>query len=193
MLASPLVVAGAAAVSPLGLSWRGLADAVLGPYIEDVKPVVQAGGSDTATLDNVFELLVRAGRDAPMAKALMIPASIGQDATMPPAHRDMFLYCNAVMEPWDGPAAIAATDGRWVIAGLDRNGLRPLRYTITADDLLIVGWSAATCAKTTTSCWSRRLSRERHVLSRRHVGGPIWAGSRTRPVSSLISLTAASR
>ncbi len=72
---------------------------------------------------------MRAGRDAPMAKALMIPASIGQDATMPKAHRDMFLYCNAVMEPWDGPAAIAATDGRWVIAGLDRNGLRPLRYT----------------------------------------------------------------
>ena len=74
---------------------------------------------------------MRAGRDAPMVKALMIPASIGQDATMPQAHRDMFLYCNAVMEPWDGPAAIAATDGRWVIAGLDRNGLRPLRYTIT--------------------------------------------------------------
>ncbi|MBO0710020.1 MAG: glutamate synthase large subunit [Acetobacteraceae bacterium] len=116
-----------------------LADVALGPYVEDVKPIVQAGGSDTATLDNVFELLVHAGRDAPMAKALMIPASIGQDATMPQAHRDMFLYCNSVMEPWDGPAAIAATDGRWVIAGLDRNGLRPLRYTITADDLLIVG------------------------------------------------------
>ena len=69
----------------------------------------------------------------------MIPASIGQDATMTQAHRDMFLYCNAVMEPWDGPAAIAATDGRWVIAGLDRNGLRPLRYTITSDAMLIVG------------------------------------------------------
>ena len=62
-----------------------LADAALGPWIDDIKPVVQAGGSDTATLDNVFELLVRAGRDAPMAKALMIPASIGQDATMPQA------------------------------------------------------------------------------------------------------------
>jgi glutamate synthase (NADPH/NADH) large chain len=116
-----------------------LADAALSPWIDDIKPVVQAGGSDTATLDNVFELLVRAGRDAPMAKALMIPASIGQDATMPKAHRDMFHYCNAVMEPWDGPAAIAATDGRWVIAGLDRNGLRPLRYTVTTSDLLVVG------------------------------------------------------
>ena len=111
----------------------------LGDYVEDIKPVVQVGGSDTATLDGVFELLVRAGRDAPMAKALMIPASISNDATMPQAHQDMFLYCNAVMEPWDGPAAIAATDGRWVIAGLDRNGLRPLRYTITDNDLLVVG------------------------------------------------------
>ena len=111
----------------------------LGEYVDDIKPVVQVGGSDTATLDAVFELLVRAGRDAPMAKALMIPASVGNDATMPEAHRDMFLYCNTVMEPWDGPAAITATDGRWVIAGLDRNGLRPLRYTITADGLLVVG------------------------------------------------------
>ena len=116
-----------------------LAAGALDPYLDDIKPVVQAGGSDTAILDNVFELLVHAGRDAPMAKALMIPASIGQDATMPKAHRDMFLYCNAVMEPWDGPAAVTATDGRWVIAGLDRNGLRPLRYTITRDHLLIVG------------------------------------------------------
>jgi glutamate synthase (NADPH/NADH) large chain len=116
-----------------------LAACGLDRYIEDIKPIIQAGGSDTATLDNVFELLLHAGRDAPMAKALMIPASIGNDATMKPAHRDMFLYCNAVMEPWDGPAAVCATDGRWVIAGLDRNGLRPLRYCVTVDGMLIVG------------------------------------------------------
>ncbi len=116
-----------------------LANADLDAWMEDVKPVVQAGGSDTAVLDNVFEVLVRAGRDAPMAKAMLIPASISQDATMPKSHRDMFLYCNAVMEPWDGPAAVAATDGRWVIAGLDRNGLRPLRYTISRHAMLIVG------------------------------------------------------
>ncbi len=116
-----------------------LSDPALDPWIDDIKPVIQAGSSDTATLDAVFEVLVRAGRDAPMAKALMIPASIGQDATMPQSHKDMFLYCNAVMEPWDGPAALAATDGRWVIAGLDRNGLRPLRYTISRHAMLIVG------------------------------------------------------
>ncbi len=111
----------------------------LDEFLDCVKPVVQAGGSDTAALDNVFELLVRAGRDAPMAKTLMIPPSTGSDATMKQAHRDLFLYCNAVMEPWDGPAAIAATDGRFVIAGLDRNGLRPLRYSVTAHNMLIVG------------------------------------------------------
>ncbi|MDE2575432.1 MAG: glutamate synthase large subunit [Rhodospirillales bacterium] len=116
-----------------------LSDPALDAYMDDIKPVIQAGGSDTATLDNVFEVLVRAGRDAPMTKAMMIPASIGNDATMPQGHRDLFLYCNAVMEPWDGPAAIAATDGRWVIAGLDRNGLRPLRYTVSNRAMLVVG------------------------------------------------------
>ncbi|MFZ6761188.1 glutamate synthase large subunit [Pseudoroseomonas sp. WGS1072] len=116
-----------------------LAHPLLDPFMEDIKPVVQAGGSDTATMDNVFELLVRGGRDAPMAKAMLIPESIGSNATMPEAHRDLFLYCNAVMEPWDGPAAVCATDGRWVVAGLDRNGLRPIRYNVTVDGLLIVG------------------------------------------------------
>ena len=72
----------------------------------------------------------------------MIPASISVDATMKQSHKDMFLYCNAVMEPWDGPAAVAATDGRWMLAGLDRNGLRPLRYTITHTNLLVVGSEA---------------------------------------------------
>jgi glutamate synthase (NADPH/NADH) large chain len=119
-----------------------LSDPGLDPYMDDLKPVVQASGSDTAVLDNVFEILVRAGRDAPMVKSMMIPASIGQDATMKQAHKDMFLYCNTVMEPWDGPAAMAATDGKWVIAGLDRNGLRPLRYTISTHRMLIVGSEA---------------------------------------------------
>ncbi len=111
----------------------------LDPFMDSIKPIIQAGGSDTASFDNAFELLVRGGRDAPAAKALMVPASVAQEAASSEAHAAMFLYANAVMEPWDGPAAIAATDGRWVVAGLDRNGLRPLRYTITADGRLIVG------------------------------------------------------
>ncbi|NKE48202.1 glutamate synthase large subunit [Roseomonas frigidaquae] len=116
-----------------------LAHPLLDAHMDDIKPIVQAGGSDTATLDNVFELLVRGGRDAPMAKSMLIPESLGSNATMPEAHREMFLYCNAVMEPWDGPAAIAATDGKWVIGGLDRNGLRPMRYSITTDNILVIG------------------------------------------------------
>ncbi len=116
-----------------------LSHVLLDEYLDDIKPIVQAGGSDTATLDNVFELLVRGGRDAPMAKAMLIPESLRNNATMPESHRDLFLYCNAVMEPWDGPAAIAATDGRWAIGGLDRNGLRPMRYTVTSTGLLVVG------------------------------------------------------
>jgi glutamate synthase (NADPH) large chain len=116
-----------------------LSSVLLDDFMEDIKPVVQAQGSDTAALDNVFELMVRSGRDAPMVKAMMIPPSIGGTASMPEAHRNMIEYCNAVMEPWDGPAAITATDGRWVIAGLDRNGLRPLRYTVTSHGMLVVG------------------------------------------------------
>ncbi|MCQ9155266.1 glutamate synthase large subunit [Acidomonas methanolica] len=116
-----------------------LADPELNPYMSDLKPVVQAAGSDTAMLDNVFELLTFAGRDAPMVKTLLVPASIGSNSAMPPHHRALFAYCNAVMEPWDGPAAICGTDGRWVVAGLDRAGLRPLRYMITESDLLVVG------------------------------------------------------
>jgi len=116
-----------------------LAHELLGDHVGDIKPVVQAGGSDSAALDNVFELLVRAGRDAPLVKSMLVPESLGSNATMPQAHRDFFAFCNCVMEPWDGPAALCATDGRWVVAGVDRNGLRPTRYTITKDGLLIVG------------------------------------------------------
>jgi len=121
-----------------------MAAATFGTDDSDVKPVIQPRGSDSASLDNVFELLVRAGRSAPMAKALLIPEALSQqeEATMSDAHRALYSYCNAVMEPWDGPAAICATDGRWVIAGKDRNGLRPLRVTETRDGLLIVGSEA---------------------------------------------------
>jgi len=116
-----------------------LAHELLDDHIQDLKPVVQSGGSDSAALDNVFELLVRGGRDAPMVKSMLVPESLTNNAVMPESHRAFFGYCNSVMEPWDGPAALCATDGRWVIAGMDRNGLRPMRYTMTADGLLIVG------------------------------------------------------
>ncbi|MBU1345801.1 MAG: glutamate synthase large subunit [Alphaproteobacteria bacterium] len=114
-----------------------------GEHDADVKPVVQPGGSDSASLDNVFEVLVRAGRPAPMAKALLIPEAWAKDeGLMKPEHRALYAYCNAVMEPWDGPAAICATDGRWIVCGKDRNGLRPLRAMETVDGLLLAGSEA---------------------------------------------------
>mgnify|MGYP000880809995 CR=1 FL=1 len=111
----------------------------------DVRPVIQPGGSDSAALDNVFEVLVRAGRSAPMAKSLLIPEAWAKSNTMKGEHRALYAYCNAVMEPWDGPAALAMFDGRWAVAGLDRNGLRPLRYALTKDGLLAVGSETGMC------------------------------------------------
>jgi glutamate synthase (NADPH/NADH) large chain len=120
-----------------------MAHAAFGELAEDIKPIVQAGSSDSAALDSVFEVLVRAGRSAPMAKTMLVPESWSKQAVeLPQSWRDMYSYCNSVMEPWDGPAALAMTDGRWVCAGLDRNGLRPMRYVVTGDGLLIAGSEA---------------------------------------------------
>ncbi|MEL0012322.1 MAG: glutamate synthase central domain-containing protein, partial [Alphaproteobacteria bacterium] len=112
----------------------------LGDAILDVVPVIPRGASDSAALDSVFELMARASeRSLPMIKTLLIPDAWEQREAMPAAHKAMFSYCSSVMEPWDGPAAVCGFGGRWVVAGMDRNGLRPLRYTITGDGLLIVG------------------------------------------------------
>jgi len=110
-----------------------------GEASEDIKPVIPAGASDTAALDAVFEAICRSGRDAPTAKLMLVPEAWGPKGEMPKKHLDMFKYLGSVMEPWDGPAALAMTDGRWAVAGMDRNALRPLRYTQTSDGLLIVG------------------------------------------------------
>jgi glutamate synthase (NADPH/NADH) large chain len=110
-----------------------------GAYINDIKPVIPNGLSDSGALDSVFEVLVRAGRSAPMVKTMLVPEASSHREAMPETHRALYAYCNSVVEPWDGPAALAMTDGRWVLGGMDRNGLRPMRYTITTDGLLIAG------------------------------------------------------
>ena len=120
-----------------------MASSAFGDMADDIKPIVALGSSDSAALDAVFEVLVRAGRSAPMAKTMLVPESWSKQAVeLPEPWRDMYSYCNSVMEPWDGPAALAMTDGRWVCAGLDRNGLRPMRYVLTGDGLLIAGSEA---------------------------------------------------
>jgi glutamate synthase (NADPH/NADH) large chain len=116
-----------------------MASLAFGEHSEDIKPVIPAGASDTAALDAVFETLCRAGRDAPTAKLILVPEAWANDPDLPQPHRDMYSFLASVMEPWDGPAALAMTDGRWAVAGMDRNALRPLRYTLTSDNLLVVG------------------------------------------------------
>ncbi len=120
-----------------------MASGAFGDLADDIKPIVAQGSSDSAALDAVFEVLVRAGRSAPMAKTMLVPESWSKQAVeLPKAWRDMYSYCNSVMEPWDGPAALAMTDGRWVCAGLDRSGLRPMRYVVTDDGLVMAGSEA---------------------------------------------------
>ena len=119
-----------------------LASENFGDMADDIKPIVAHGASDSAALDAVFEVLVRAGRSAPMAKTMLVPEAWSSAEDIPQAWKDMYAYSNAVMEPWDGPAALVMTDGRWVCAGLDRNGLRPMRYVVTGDGLLIAGSEA---------------------------------------------------
>jgi glutamate synthase (NADPH/NADH) large chain len=114
-----------------------------GEAAEDIKPIIPQGTSDSGALDAVFEVLVRSGRNAPMAKTMLVPEAWSKSTVeLPKPWQDMYAYCNAVMEPWDGPAALAMTDGRWVCGGLDRNGLRPMRYVVTGDGLLIAGSEA---------------------------------------------------
>jgi len=120
-----------------------MASNTFGELAGDIKPIIPQGTSDSGALDAVFEVLVRAGRSAPMAKTMLVPEAWSKQAVeLPKPWVDMYAYCNAVMEPWDGPAALAMTDGRWVCAGLDRNGLRPMRYVVTGDGMLIAGSEA---------------------------------------------------
>ncbi|WP_310496380.1 glutamate synthase large subunit [Sandarakinorhabdus sp.] len=119
-----------------------MAAAAFGEHSEDIKPLIPAGASDTAALDAVFEAFVRSGRDAPTAKLMLIPEAWGKDDSLPDSHRAMYAFFASVMEAWDGPAALAMTDGRWVVAGLDRNALRPMRYCLTRDGLLVTGSEA---------------------------------------------------
>ncbi len=115
-----------------------LASPLFGDDLRKVLPVARGGQSDSASLDNVFELLVAAGRDAPHAMMMLIPQAWGAKYHMGHDVRAFYEYHSALMEPWDGPAAVAFTDGIGLGAALDRNGLRPARWTLTADGLFVL-------------------------------------------------------
>lgn len=117
---------------------RLLASHRLNGDIAKLLPIIDAGGSDSSCLDNALELLVAGGRDIPHAMMMLIPQAWGPKYPMGPDLRGFFEYNSGLMEPWDGPAAIAFTDGAVVGALLDRNGLRPCRYTITRNGFMVL-------------------------------------------------------
>ena len=113
-----------------------------GDDMEKILPIINPNGSDSAMFDNTLELLVLAGRSLPHAMMMMIPEPWSGHQTMDDAKRAFYQYHSCLMEPWDGPAAIAFTDGKQIGAMLDRNGLRPSRYYVTKDDLVIMASEA---------------------------------------------------
>ena len=119
-----------------------LASPLFGDEFKKILPIVHQGQSDSASLDNMFELLVAAGRDAPHAMMMLVPQAWGAKYHMGHDVRAFYEYHSALMEPWDGPAAIAFTDGTSLGAALDRNGLRPARWTLTKDGLFVLASEA---------------------------------------------------
>src|SRR3984957_13097516 len=111
---------------------------LFGDDIKKLFPIIQPAGSDSANFDNALELLFLAGRSLPHAMAMLIPEAWASNPHMNPQKRAFYEYHASLMEPWDGPAAITFTDGRVIGATLDRNGLRPARYLITHDDMVIM-------------------------------------------------------
>jgi glutamate synthase (ferredoxin) len=114
-----------------------LSSPLFGEDISKLFPIVTPGGSDSASFDNAVELLVQAGRSLPHVMAMLIPEAWAGNPHIKPEKRAFYEYHASLMEPWDGPAAIAFTDGRVIGATLDRNGLRPGRYIVTHDDIVV--------------------------------------------------------
>lgn len=115
---------------------------LLGDDIKKILPIINTNGSDSAMFDNCLELLVMAGRSLPHAVMMMIPEPWENHESMPDSKKAFYEYHSCLMEPWDGPASIAFTDGKMIGAVLDRNGLRPSRYYVTKDDLVIMASEA---------------------------------------------------
>ncbi|MFZ0318568.1 MAG: glutamate synthase large subunit [Candidatus Sulfotelmatobacter sp.] len=115
-----------------------MASPLFGDDLKKLFPIIEPGGSDSANFDNALELLLQAGRSLPHAMAMLIPEAWAGNPHMKPEKRAFYEYHACMMEPWDGPAAVAFTDGRVIGATLDRNGLRPGRYVVTHDDVVIM-------------------------------------------------------
>ena len=121
---------------------RSMSSELIGPDLNKMWPIIPHGQSDTACIDNALEILIAGGYSLAHAMMLLIPEAWAGNKLMGPKRRAFYEYYAALMEPWDGPAAIAFTDGRQIGATLDRNGLRPARYIITEDDHVIMASEA---------------------------------------------------
>ncbi|MGZ4836696.1 MAG: glutamate synthase central domain-containing protein, partial [Terriglobales bacterium] len=119
-----------------------LASPLFGDDIKKLFPIIAPGGSDSANLDNAVELLLQSGRSLPHVMAMLVPEAWDGNPHINPKKKAFYEYHASIMEPWDGPAAVAFTDGRQIGATLDRNGLRPGRYLVTNDDLVIMASEA---------------------------------------------------
>src|SRR5690606_6557421 len=119
-----------------------LSGRVWGDEVKDLVPVIEEGASDSGALDNALELLTLSGRELPHALMMLVPQAYENDPEVGDDLRGFYDYHATLMEPWDGPAALAVTDGRYAAAALARNGLRPQRYWLTAGDLVIVASEA---------------------------------------------------
>ncbi|MFC1569973.1 glutamate synthase large subunit, partial [bacterium] len=115
-----------------------MASSLFGEDIHKIKPVLVESGSDSAILDNALELVTMAGRSLPHAIMMMVPEAFSPNIAMSEDKRAFYEFHSSIMEPWDGPAALAFTDGRYIGATLDRNGLRPARYIVTSDGLIVM-------------------------------------------------------
>jgi len=114
------------------------ASELFGEDIKKILPVITPGGSDSAIFDNAVELLVASGRSLPHAMLMMIPEAWSGHESMDEGKKAFYEYHSSLMEPWDGPASMAFTDGKMIGAILDRNGLRPSRYVVTKDDMVVM-------------------------------------------------------
>lgn len=110
--------------------------------LERIYPIIEPEKSDSASLDNVLEFLLMSGKSLPYAMSILIPESINMKNPIPPELRDFYHYHSTFMEPWDGPASLIFSDGRYIGGMLDRNGLRPSRYVLTTNDLIVMGSEA---------------------------------------------------
>jgi glutamate synthase (NADPH/NADH) large chain len=123
-------------------TWMSAREALLeseafGEHLGDFKPIIRPGGSDSASLDNVVDFLVAGGRSIPHVMMMLIPEAWEGYEDMPPERRAFYEYHASLVEPWDGPAAILFTDGTYIGATLDRNGLRPMKYVITQSGFVV--------------------------------------------------------